>query len=155
MTFIKDKRMRILWISFLGGILSNLITFISVRFIMGGGNEWTLEMGDMYLKIITAYTVIYFVVTGKLFIKDMNRTDAIKSALIAVAYNIIYIIIEQLSLKVGFGFSIVTFMALPMGFYSVITSWITKLAEDVSIWFCIVPSVIAPIWYCIFTKAEE
>lgn len=148
---IKNKIWRIPVISVFTGIITTIVGLLITYFLAKGTSEWTLAMSNKTQWIDIVVSLVLFIITGLVYLKNMNRIDIIKSATIVTIYYIVIIGLEQLLINNGFYPPILFFLFCPVRIYSGLVGILEKFV-DISIWTSVVFSIFCPYLYIVFSK---
>lgn len=143
-----NKLMRIPLISVLNGLILTTLEYAIFNLSLKAENLFIL---DYYLVINTIIALALFYVAGKLFLKDMTRNEVLRSATIFSIYYLVLMLLQNVLLKLGAYSSIMTVFFIPTYQYSIISHWIMRLSIKLIYWG-LIPSILAPFFYLIFTK---
>ncbi|PKM49694.1 MAG: hypothetical protein CVV02_14560 [Firmicutes bacterium HGW-Firmicutes-7] len=150
----KNKVLRIPIISVVTGIIISIISTSSVFIIARGTNEWTIMMGDIILYVEVALSVVLFITTGLLYLKDMSKKDILRSSLIVVIYYVLLVGLEQLLIMLGKYPIAIIWLFTPLRLYGVIHQVLLRL-DIMSVWSGLILSIVAPFLYVIFGKSKR
>lgn len=155
MDFLKKKKIRVVVISVLGGMVLNLLSAIFAKIILNGGTEWTLEMGDKLMYITSFFAVFYIVATAFICFRDMDKDEVFSAVKVMIICNIVYIVIEQLVQYLGVGYEIMMLLLIPFTVYSFALQILFKIFADISVWIAAIPTVLLPFVYLLAKKRKD
>lgn len=137
----------------IAGFILGIINLITIRILIRGTNEWTLEMGKTVFYIELILSIIAFVFIGILLRQKYNRTDFFKSATLLVIYSAVVFLLEQIMQYWGFYSMINSYLYLPVSIFTVITSLVARISNLEHIkWLHVIPSIFAPYLFLLFSK---
>jgi hypothetical protein len=137
----------------IAGFILGIINLITIRILIRGTNEWTLEMGSTVFYIELILSIIAFVFIGILLRQKYNRAVFFKSATLLVIYSAVVFILEQIMQYWGFYSMINSYLYLPVSIFTVITSLAARVSNLEHIkWLHVIPSIFAPYLFLLFSK---
>ncbi len=141
------KLLRISLISIATGIALTILELVSTIVAFKTGINFIVD----YRVLDTIFALTLFVVTGKIFVKDMSRKEVVKSATVFSIYYILILILQIALINKGVYTSSLTALFIPTHMYAVIGNWLLEISYQLAYW-ALVPSIAAPFLYVIFAK---
>lgn len=150
---MRNNLMKVPIISLITGVILTIADYTLGYFIAKGSSEWTLEMNDTVIYTTLCLSIILFISTGFLFLRNTLKKDILKSATLVVVYNIVLIVLEQVILYFGTYSITIHYLFIPVRMYGTITQVLLNATDTLaSIWISTLPAIIAPYLYVIFGK---
>ncbi|SHK88965.1 hypothetical protein [Desulforamulus aeronauticus] len=135
------------------GIILRTADYITVRLLIRGTTEWTLEMGTTAFYVRLFLSVSLFAGIGLLLRKRYSRITFIKSATLLMLYSVVIFAIEQVTQHFGSYSMIIYYLYIPVDMFTVITSFLARISDAGSInWLYAIPSLFAPYLFLLFSK---
>ncbi len=146
--YTMHKLLRISLISIATGIALTILELVSTIVAFKTGINFIV---DYYRVLDTIFALTLFVVTGKIFVKDMSRKEVVKSATVFSIYYILILILQIALINKGVYTSSLTALFIPTHMYALIGNWLLEISYRLAYW-ALVPSIAAPFLYVIFAK---
>lgn len=135
------------------GIILRMTDYITVRLLIRGTTEWTLEMGTTAFYVRLFLSVALFVGIGLLLRKKYSRITFMKSATLLMVYSVLIFAIEQITQHFGSYSMIIYYLYIPVDMFTIITSVLARISSAERItWLYIVPSLFASYLFLLFSK---
>jgi hypothetical protein len=137
----------------IAGFILGIINLMTIRILISGTNEWTLEMGTTLFYIQLILSIVAFVIIGILLRKKYNRTTFFKSATLLVIYSVIVLLLEQIMHYLGSYNLMNSYLYLPVSIFTIITSLLARIGNPKHLhWLHVIPSLLAPYLFLLFSK---
>ena len=135
------------------GIILRIADYITVRLLIRGTTEWTLEMGTTAFYVQLFLSIFLFAGIGLLLRKRYSRITFIKSTTLLTLYYVVIFAIEQGTQQFGFYSMIIYYLYIPVDMFTVIISFLARMSSVGSInWLYAIPSLFAPYLFLLFSR---